>query len=173
MILGGFLGTFLKSQLKGTPRADLEDLAFAIRAEAKSALGKDEAYVKEITEAYHTMRTPAQKDALIRKFEAALTKNDFGKKLVERICKTKFPEKFVAAKPAAPAKPTTVKINVNGTPQDAYVFAKRPDNLIRDVVTFKGREYHTGDLTQMQMMSRGFVKSKTGTPVLVTWKAKV
>jgi hypothetical protein len=169
--MGGFLRPFLQSQLKGVPRTELVSLAETIKTEAKLALGKDAAYVDEVSKLWQALKTPRHKERLMQKFEAALKKNDFGKRLVERVCREKFPEKFTA-KPVTAAKPTTAKINVNGTSQDAYVFAKRPENLIRDSVTFKGREYHASDLQQMQMMSRGFVKSKTGNPILVTWKVK-
>lgn len=165
--LGGFLRPLLQNQLKGLSRVDLESLATAIRSEAKLALGKDAVYVKEMSKAYNEMKTPAQKAALMRKFEAALKKDDFGKKLVERVCKEKYPDRFTV-KPAAP-KTTTMKISVNGVMQDALVYAKRPE-IIRDSVTFKNKTYHASDLSTMQMMSRGFVRAKDGkTPVLVTW----
>lgn len=169
--LGGFLSPFLKDQLKGVSRADLGTLASTIMSETKLTLGKDAAYVKEVTKLYREMKTPAQKDKLTQMFEATLKKNDFGKKLVERVCREKYPDRFTV-KPVA-AKPTTVSINVNGKAEQAYVLSKRPENLIRDSVTFKGREYHAGDLQQLQMMSRGFIKSKTGNTILCTWKAKV
>ena len=173
MILGGFLSPFLKGALKGTSRPELESLSSQIKAEAKSALGKDAAYVAEVSKLYREMKTPAHKDKLMQKFEAALKKDDFGKKLVERICREKFPEKF-AAKPAPAAKPTTVKTTINGKPADAYVFKARPTNLLHEDIVWKGQQLTSRDLEMLQSSrQQGFVFTKDGkTPILVTWKVK-
>jgi hypothetical protein len=173
VILGGFLSPFLKNALKGTPRPELESLAAQIKAEAKSALGKDATYVAEISKLYRGMKTPADKAKLDHKFEAALKHNDFGKKLVERVCREKFPEKF-AVKPAPAPKPTTVPTTINGKSADAYVFKARPTNLLHEDIVWKGQQLTSRDLSTLQATrQQGFVKLKTGQPVLVTWKAKV
>lgn len=172
-VLGGFLSPFLKNQLKGVSRADLETLASTIMSETKLTLGKDEAYVKEVSKLYTAMKTPAQKDRLMARFEQALKKDDFGKKLVERVCREKFPEKF-AAKPVAAAKPTTVKTTINGKAADAYVFKTRPANLLHQDIVWKGQELTARDLSTLQATrQQGFVFAKDGkTPILCTWKAQ-
>jgi len=174
VILGGFLSPFLKGALKGTSRPELESLASQIKAEAKLALGKDAAYVAEVSKLYREMKTPAQKDKLMQKFEAALKKEDFGKKLVERVCREKFPAKF-AAKPVLAAKPTTVKTTINGIPVDAFVFKTRPANLLHQDIVFKGQELRSRDLVTLQATrQQGFVFAKDGkTPILCTWKGGV
>ena len=114
----------------------------------------------------------ASSEKLMQKFEAVLKKDDFGKKLVERVCREKFPEKF-AAKPAPATKPTTVKTTINGRSADAYVFKARPTNLMHEDIVWKGQQLTSRDLSTLQAArQQGFVKSKTGQPVLVTWKAK-
>ncbi len=170
-ILGGQLSPFLKNQLKGVSRPELESLASAIKQKAKLELGRNQAYVAEVSKGYGEMKTTAQKDKLIQKFEAVLKKDDFGKKLVERICREKFPEKF-AVKPAVPKAPASTKVTIGGRPQTVFQLAKRPTNLVRSDVGVAGHVYTAKALEMLQIAKGiGVVPSKsTGKYVFVQWK---
>jgi hypothetical protein len=171
VILGGFLSPFLKNALKGTSRPELESLASQIKVEAKSALGKNAAYVAEFSQLYKEMKTPAQKDKLMQKFEQALKKEDFGKKLVERVCKERFPEKFKSPAPKSTA-PTSTQVTIGGKSQTVFQLAKRPTNLVRSDVEVAGRLYTSKDLELLQTAKGiGLVTNKSGKGhSFVQWK---
>lgn len=170
-LLGGQLSPFLKNQLKGVSRPELESLAAQIRIEAKLALGRDTTYVAEVTKLYKGMRTPAQKEKLMSRFEAALKKDDFGKKLVERVCKEKYPEKFKAPAPK-PAAPATTQITIGGKSQTVFQLGKRPTNLVRTDTEIAGRVYTSKELQLLQLSKGiGLVPNKSGKGhAFVQWK---
>lgn len=169
--LGAHLSPFLKNQLKGVTRPDLENLASAIKQEAKAALGRDSAYVKEVEKLYSEMRTPAQKERLMARFEQALKKDDFGKKLVERVCREKFPERFVV-KPAAPKAPVSTKVTIGGASQTVFQLEKKPTNLVRSDTQMGSRMFTSKEL-ELLMAAKGIglVKNKSGNGhSFVQWK---
>lgn len=169
--LGNHLAPYLGKELKGLDRTAQEQVAAELYKALQAKLGTNNDHVAKFSKLYAQAKTQKHFDSMIKEFETRLTP-DYVKQTVAETLKRLYPAKFqtVAPKPAALKAPATTKVSVNGVLQDAVLLSKRPDGLIRDYVNFKSREYHASDLSTMQMMSRGFIKSKTGSPTLVVWK---
>jgi hypothetical protein len=169
-VLGGFLGELLRTPLKGLTRSQQEELAVEIKKTALSELGKDSDYVKDMETRFNKAKTKEHKDALLKTYSDKL-KSGFGKKVVNDVARRLHPDRF---KPAVvvPKAPPTINVRLDGKDVKAFVFAKRPGNLIRNDVFYNGRLYETKDLEMLQISKQqGFVKSsKSDKPLLVSWK---
>jgi hypothetical protein len=173
---GSFMAPLLTKELKGVPRTgdnSLTALAVSIQTELNKRLAGDKVYMGKMSNMWNSLKNKNDGKAMLGEFEKHL-RAGIAKQVVQDCAKKMFPERFKAAPVAAP-KPTTVKTTINNRPAEAFVMEKRPSNLLRNDIVWRGQELTSRDLSTLQATrQQGFVFAKDGkTPILCTWKAGV
>lgn len=167
--LGSYLSPFLQKELKGLSRPELDNLAGAIYKECQATLGRDTAYAKDMDDKYKAMKSPRQRDVLLKAYEAKV--KGIGQKVVTDTAKRMFPDRFVV-KPAAPKAPSSTKVTIGGSSQTVFQVDKKPSDLVRQDTQVGTRLFTVKDLEMLEISKGyGLVKTKTGT-AFVCWRKK-